>query len=364
MVECSAARANELCCVLAGLFPKVFVSTLLTWAAGVLVYGIGIRYFDGLHSAFVVVVGLGLYGMCLATYFQVVRYGGIGPLDVADAVGDYSRQTDLETGLEMLIPAGVLAKDNGRPRYCNKCRFWKPDRTHHCSTCQKCVLKMDHHCPWFATCVGFSNQKFFILFLTYVILFCGMCTFTSGIALLDWLDTDGYLDSYISINWVLLFLIAGIFGFGLVLFTSYHIYMVLNNKTTIETMETQKYKSHVAGSAYRYTERPTSDSVGNVFDVGYRANWEQVMGSNPWKWLLPVPTSQGKGTAFPINAAVMHTIQQRAEEEAGMLESLQRRLGRGSSSSAASNSSRSLLSLPATADDEYHGRISVEYRPT
>jgi palmitoyltransferase len=36
--------------------------------------------------------------------------------------------------------------------------------------CNRCILNMDHHCPWINNCVGFKNQKHFLLFLIYTIL--------------------------------------------------------------------------------------------------------------------------------------------------------------------------------------------------
>jgi hypothetical protein len=55
-------------------------------------------------------------------------------------------------------------------RYCTICKEIKPIRTHHCSVCNRCCFKMDHHCPWVNNCLGLENQRYFLLFIFYLML--------------------------------------------------------------------------------------------------------------------------------------------------------------------------------------------------
>ena len=85
--------------------------------------------------------------------------------------------------------------DMGYGRFCKKCKYAKPPRTHHCSVCRRCVMKMDHHCPWVNNCVGFYNYKYFCLFLLYLATGCLFTAVSCAIPL--WSDSDMRRDQVI-----------------------------------------------------------------------------------------------------------------------------------------------------------------------
>ncbi|KAK9761401.1 palmitoyltransferase for Vac8p [Basidiobolus ranarum] len=192
----------------------------------------------------------------------------------------------------------ITVKNDGTKRFCRKCRVEKPDRAHHCSVCQECVLKMDHHCPWVNNCVGFGNQKFFYLFIFYGSLYCTFICLTTLPPLIHLLYLEnGFM--LLDVHWVFLVLAGGLFSICLIGFTGFHTSMILNNLTTIETYQKHNYKIDGEPSSHKYV---------NLFDLGKRRNFMQVLGPKWQLWFIPVYNSMGDGSSYPLNSYAYSTL--------------------------------------------------------
>ncbi|NXW16423.1 ZDH15 Palmitoyltransferase, partial [Circaetus pectoralis] len=175
---------------------------------------------------------------------------------------------------------------NGGIRFCDRCQLIKPDRCHHCTVCAICVLKMDHHCPWVNNCIGFSNYKFFLLFLAYSLLYClhiAATVFKYFIKYWTGELTNGRSKFHV----LFLLFVAVMFFVSLMFLFGYHCWLVSRNRSTLE-----------AFSAPVFQNGPDK----NGFNLGFVKNLQQVFGEEKKLWLLPIASSQGDGHFFPMRA--------------------------------------------------------------
>lgn len=175
-----------------------------------------------------------------------------------------------------------MGDETKRRRYCKMCNVWKPDRTHHCSICNRCILNMDHHCPWINNCVGFYNRKFFMQLLFYVYTSLSIIILTTIPEVFERVGSlfgprnDLGTWFYVSTALIVMaFLVAFLLVCTFTNFVRFHIKLVLENYTTIENLEKE-------------------EGARSKFDIGRRRNWEQVFGSKPWFWWLPLHTTSSR----------------------------------------------------------------------
>uniref|UniRef100_A0A7M5TWS2 Palmitoyltransferase n=1 Tax=Clytia hemisphaerica TaxID=252671 RepID=A0A7M5TWS2_9CNID len=186
----------------------------------------------------------------------------------------------------------VTYANNDTVRFCDTCQGIKPDRCHHCSMCQQCVLKMDHHCPWVNNCVGWGNYKYFVLFLFYAILYTMYVALSSLKYFIKFWSGGHHMKVSSNLHVLFLFFVAAMFSISLWSLFGFHIYLLLSNRTTLESFR---------GPIFQHGPDK------NGFNLGRSNNFRQVFGNNKWKWFLPIFTTPGEGVEFPVR---MSTSQQ------------------------------------------------------
>ncbi|XP_024443621.1 probable protein S-acyltransferase 16 isoform X4 [Populus trichocarpa] len=161
-------------------------------------------------------------------------------------------------------PVHEIKRKGGDLRYCQKCSHFKPPRAHHCRVCKRCVLRMDHHCIWISNCVGHANYKVFFVFVVYAVIACIYSLVISGLLLVPLSVALGVL-----LGW--------------------HVYLILQNKTTIEFHEGVRamWLAEKEGHVYKHP-----------YDVGTYENLTMVLGPSISCWVCPTSGHIGSGLRF------------------------------------------------------------------
>lgn len=124
-----------------------------------------------------------------------------------------------------------------------------------------------------SNCIGFYNRKFFILFVAYASLGCGMVAVISPIGVLAYINDVGESTAVPVITKLVLLLLAYMMCFlhAIVLagFGAYHAYLACRNLTTLE-----------------HSDICEEDST--AYDRGVGQNWRATFGNCVWLWFVPV----------------------------------------------------------------------------
>lgn len=244
------------------------------------------------------------------------------------AMVSYVRATSTDAGQPPpgYVPSGEVAlgllKRNGQPRWCRKCKQFKPARAHHCQVCGRCSLELDHHCPWVNRCVGLKNRKFFFLFLVYTLLasiytigLCGYGTVHRIIISMPppigrslpgavrppappYGGTVNPIQASLAMQHaaaragvpVTMALVFGVaYGFmfaiasGSMVIATWE--LVFSNITTVESFHASRYAIEEEGPKGVKCTR-------HVYDMGWKRNAEAFFASPAhtwWLWLMPIP---------------------------------------------------------------------------
>ncbi|XP_055346063.1 palmitoyltransferase ZDHHC20-B-like [Paramacrobiotus metropolitanus] len=290
----------RLCIAIAKWFPVVFISAVVGWAYYAYVYELCIQEIHSTtEKTFYLIFFHVFFFLFSWSYYQCIFTNGghipsrfylsptqMAELDSAQTARDHETVKKLLNSYATNLPVHTRGY-NQDVRYCEKCFLIKPDRSHHCSVCERCILKMDHHWIRVMNSTGFDNYKFFVLFLGYAVCFC-LYTALTDLPYFIRFWRDELTGSGNKFHILFLFFVSAMFMISLITLLSYHIYLTLVNRSTIES-----YRSPIfAGGIDK-----------NGFHLGHYNNFTQIFGDNWLLWFIPVFTSKGNGLEYPVRSS-------------------------------------------------------------
>ncbi|TNN06657.1 Palmitoyltransferase ZDHHC15 isoform 1 [Schistosoma japonicum] len=293
MSACKNKCTVNKCQQIFGWVPVIFILLIVGWSYYAYVYSLCIVQVTSVVAKVFFLIFFHLFlSLFLWSYIKAIVVPPIQPpkqfhltsseWEAIHTTAD--KETDQNTALEAIVAERnlpvYLSGPDGKIRVCNTCALIKPDRSHHCSTCGVCLLKMDHHCPWTNNCIGFHNHKYFIVFLSWGVIYCFFIICTSASYFADfWRYPDALSVDRFQV--LFLFIVAAMFGLCQLGLSSYHMYLVGINLSTLET--------------FHYPRLRGGQPDKTLFNLGIKENFRETFGSRFEMAVLPIFTTPGDG---------------------------------------------------------------------
>uniref|UniRef100_A0A4W6CWE4 Palmitoyltransferase n=1 Tax=Lates calcarifer TaxID=8187 RepID=A0A4W6CWE4_LATCA len=277
--------------------PVLFINLVVGWSYYAYVVELCV-YVESLGISYLVIFHIFLT-MFIWSYWKTIWSKPAGPskaFALPRAEKElYEREERAETQQEILKKVArnlpVYTRTAGRAiRYCDNCQVIKPDRLF--SKCTHCIFKIHHSkvlshvfpkgADMVNNCVGFSNYKYFVLFLAYASLYCVViCATVIQYFIKFW--TKQLPDTHAKFHILFLFFVAALFFISILSLLGYHLWLVGKNRTTIEAFR-----------APVFANGPDK----NGFSLGFSRNVAEVFGDQAKYWFFPVFSSLGDGHSF------------------------------------------------------------------
>lgn len=206
-----------------------------------------------------------------------------------------------------------VCENDGKPRWCQHCNCWKPDRSHHCSEVGRCLYRMDHFCPWVGGVVAETSYKYFFQAVSWASAYCIFLV----VALAVMVAEQGGISGGVNGNWIGLLAVASLFALFAGGMTGSTLQMMARNISTIDQLS---WRTKVYQIAIHDPAPPppsllaaTGSSLDGRLRVWHgdrcyvivntqpgenpwalprrRDNIKQVLGERWWLWWLPLGRS-------------------------------------------------------------------------